>query len=148
MGVVRSTVDFYWRTKMYTQAITVLLQAPKDAYPELSKQFVFEAARKSTDAGQYKQARDLLAELLKLRPTTASIWQRWPTPMRGGAMIEGCGNSIWTKSRSSAPPFSGEDRKTRIATLRRGLIPALTRMKEYAARSINTSNSSIIFPRR
>ena len=27
--------------------------------------------------------------------------------------------------------MSGEDRKTRIATLRRGLIPALTRMKDY-----------------
>ena len=66
VGVVRSTVDFYWRTKNYPQAITVLLQASKDAYPDLSKQFTFEAARKSTDAGQYKQARDLLAELLKV----------------------------------------------------------------------------------
>src|SRR6185437_1838720 len=28
--------------------------------------------------------------------------------------------------------LSGEDRKTRIATLRRGLIPALTRTKDYA----------------
>ena len=60
LGVVRSTVDFYWRIKNYPQAIAVLLQASKDAYPELSKQFAFEAARKSTDAGQYTQARDLL----------------------------------------------------------------------------------------
>ena len=29
-------------------------------------------------------------------------------------------------------PFSGDERKTRIATLRRGLIPALTRMKDYS----------------
>ncbi len=29
-------------------------------------------------------------------------------------------------------PFSGDERKTRIATLRRGLVPALTRMKDYA----------------
>src|SRR4029077_7321640 len=28
-------------------------------------------------------------------------------------------------------PFSGDERKTSIATLRRGLIPALTRMKDY-----------------
>ncbi len=53
LGVVRSTVDFYWRIKNYPQAIAVLLQASKDAYPDLSKQFAFEAARKSTDAGQY-----------------------------------------------------------------------------------------------
>ena len=29
-------------------------------------------------------------------------------------------------------PFSGDERKARIATLRRGLVPALTRMKDYA----------------
>ena len=68
VGVVRSTVDFYWRAKMYPQAITVLLQAAKDAYPDLSKQFTFEAARKSTEAGQYQQARDLLAKLLSSSP--------------------------------------------------------------------------------
>src|ERR1700691_1138932 len=33
LGVVRSTVDFYWRTKNYPQAISVLLQAARDAYP-------------------------------------------------------------------------------------------------------------------
>ena len=68
LGVVRSTVDFYWRTKNYPQAITVLLQAAKDAYPDLSMQFTYEAARKSTDAKQYQQARDLLAKLLKDSP--------------------------------------------------------------------------------
>ena len=31
LGVVRSTVDFYWRMKMQPQAIAVLLQAAKDA---------------------------------------------------------------------------------------------------------------------
>ncbi len=34
LGVVRSTVDFYWRMKMQPQAIAVLLQAAKDAYPD------------------------------------------------------------------------------------------------------------------
>ena len=68
LGVVRSTVDFYWRIKSYPQAIAVLLQASKDAYPELSKQFTFEAARKSTEAGQYPQARDLLTRLLNASP--------------------------------------------------------------------------------
>ena len=58
LGVVRSTVDFYWSVKLYPQAIAVLQQAAKDAYPELGKQFTFEAARKSTVSHQYQQARD------------------------------------------------------------------------------------------
>ena len=68
LGVVRATVDFYWRVKLYPQAITVLQQAAKDAYPELGKQFTFEAARKSTEARQYAQARALLEPLLKDSP--------------------------------------------------------------------------------
>ena len=42
LGVVRSTADFYWRMKMQPQAITVLLQAAKDAYPALSTQFTMK----------------------------------------------------------------------------------------------------------
>ena len=68
LGVVRSTVDFYWRMKMQPQAISVLLQASRDAYPALSVQFLYEAARKSTEAKQYQQARDLLSGLLNAAP--------------------------------------------------------------------------------
>jgi len=81
--VVRSTVDFYWRIKNYPQAITVLLQASKDSYPDLSKQFTFEAARKSTDSGQYAQARELLTTLLNASPYDGQYWRRWPIPTRG-----------------------------------------------------------------
>jgi tetratricopeptide (TPR) repeat protein len=68
LGVVRSTVDFYWRTKSHPKAIAVLLQGAKDAYPDLSKQFTYEAARKSTETAQYQQARDLLTQLLNDAP--------------------------------------------------------------------------------
>jgi len=68
LGVVRSTADFYWRMKMPAQAISVLLQAAKEAYPALSTQFTYEAARKSTEAKQFHQARDLLTRLLTDSP--------------------------------------------------------------------------------
>jgi tetratricopeptide (TPR) repeat protein len=68
LGVVRSTADFYWRMKQYPQAIAVLQQASKDAYPELGKQFAFEAARKSTEARFFPQAREILAQLQKDSP--------------------------------------------------------------------------------
>ncbi len=133
MGVVRSTVDFYWRTKMYPQAITVLLQAAKDAYPDLSKQFTFEAARKSTEAGQYQQARDLLAKLLSSTPHDGEYLAAMADTYAQAGDDQGLRQFYLDKiAVFRAAPLSGDDRKTRIATLRRGLIPALTRMKDHA----------------
>ncbi|MGC2182598.1 MAG: hypothetical protein WA637_04910 [Terriglobales bacterium] len=133
MGVVRSTVDFYWRTKNYAQAIAVLMQASKDAYPVLSKQFVFEAARKSTDAGQYAQARDLLAGLLKTSPYDGQYLAAMADTYAQAGDDRGLRQFYLDKiALFRSAPFSGEERKTRIATLRRGLIPALTRMQDYA----------------
>jgi predicted Zn-dependent protease len=133
LGVVRSTVDFYWRTKSYTQAIAVLLQASKDAYPELSKQFVFEAARKSTDAGQYTQARDLLAGLLKASPYDGPYLAAMSDTYAQEGDDRGLRQFYLDRiALFRTAPFSGEERKTRIATLRRGLVPALTRMKDNA----------------
>ena len=133
LGVVRSTVDFYWRTKNPAQAIAVLLQASKDAYPELSKQFVFEAARKSTDAGQYAQARDLLTGLLKTSPYDGQYLAAMADTYAQAGDDRGLRQFYLDKiALFRSAPFSGEERKTRIATLRRGLIPALTRMKDYA----------------
>ena len=81
LGVVRSTVDFYWRIKSYPQAIAVLLQASKDAYPELSKQLTFEAARKSTEAGQYAPARE------SANRASERFSIRWPIPVGDGRHI-------------------------------------------------------------
>jgi predicted Zn-dependent protease len=133
LGVVRSTVDFYWRMKMYPQAITVLLQASKDAYPELGKQFAFEAARKSTEAGQYQQARDLLARLLNDSPYDGQYLAAMADIYAQAGDDRGLRQFYLDKiALFRNAPFSGDERKTRIATLRRGLIPALTRMKDYA----------------
>ncbi len=133
LGVVRSTVDFYWRMKMYPQAITVLLQASKDAYPELGKQFAFEAARKSTEAGQYQQARDLLTRLLNDSPYDGQYLAAMADTYAQAGDDRGLRQFYLDKiALFRNAPFSGDERKTRIATLRRGLIPALTRMKDYA----------------
>jgi cellulose synthase operon protein C len=133
LGVVRSTVDFYWRIKSYPQAIAVLLQASKDAYPDLSKQFTFEAARKSTDAGQYAQARDLLTSLLNASPYDGQYLAAMADTYAQAGDDRGLRQFYLDKIEIfRTAPFSGDERKTRIATLRRGLVPALTRMKDYA----------------
>ena len=132
LGVVRSTVDFYWRTKNYPQAISVLLQAAKDAYPDLSVQFTYEAARKSTDAKQYQHARDLLAQLLKTSPYNGEYLAAMADTYAQAGDDQGL-KQFYTEKialfRASSLP--ADTRKAQIATLRRGLIPALTRMKDY-----------------
>jgi len=133
LGVVRSTVDFYWRIKMYPQAIAVLRQAAKDAYPELAEQFAFEAARKSTDAGEYQQARDLLTRLLTKSPYDAQYLAAMADTYARAGDDQGLRQFYLARiTLFRAAPLSGDERKMRIATLRRGLIPALTRMKDYA----------------
>ena len=132
LGVVRSTVDFYWRMKMQAQAISVLLQASKDAYPALSAQFSFEAARKSTDARQFQQARDLLNGLLKDSPYSGEYLAAMADTYAQAGDDQGLEKFYLEKIsliRNSTLP--ADARKAEIATLRRGLIPALTRMHNY-----------------
>jgi predicted Zn-dependent protease len=132
LGVVRSTVDFYWRVKLYPQAIAVLLQAGKDAYPELGKQFTFEAARKSTEARQFAQARDLLAQLLKDSPYDSQYLAAMADTYGQAGDQQGLKQFYLEKiALFRSAPLSTDDKKARIATLRRGLIPALTRLNDY-----------------
>jgi predicted Zn-dependent protease len=132
LGVVRSTVDFYWRTKNYPQAISVLLQAAKDAYPDLSKQFTYEAARKSTEAKEFRQARDLLTELLKDSPYNAEYLAAMADAYAQAGDDHGLQQFYADKiALFRNAPLPADARKSQIAVLRRGLVPALTRMKDY-----------------
>ena len=134
LGVVRSTVDFCWRTKNYTRAISVLEQAAKDANPELSGQFTYEAARKSTEAKQYQHARDLLAGLLKNSPYNGEYLAAMADTYAREGDDRGLQQYYIDKIALFRTASLPEDtRKAQIATLRRGLIVALTRLKEYSA---------------
>ncbi|HEY6263795.1 MAG TPA: tetratricopeptide repeat protein [Candidatus Acidoferrum sp.] len=133
LGVVRATVDFYWRMKLYPQAIAVLEQAEKDAYPELGKQFTFEAARKSTEARQYVQARGLLEPLLKDSPYDSQYLAAMADTYAQAGDQQGLKQLYLDKiALFRTAPLSPDDRRNRIATLRRGLIPALTKLKDYS----------------
>ncbi len=133
LGVVRSTIDFYWRTKAYPQAISVLLQAAGGAYPELGEQFKYEAARKSTETRQYQQARGLLTELLKDSPYNGEYLAAMADTYAQAGDDHGLQQFYLDQiALFRNAPLAADVRKAQIATLRRGLIPALTRMKDYA----------------
>jgi tetratricopeptide (TPR) repeat protein len=133
LGVVRSTVDFYWRNKMWDPAIDTLLKAAKCAYPVLGEQFTFEAARKATEAKEYARARELLAPLLQTQPYNAE----YLAAVADTYAREGDDQSLRAFYLAKIHDFSNSnlpaDEKTaRIAALRRGLIPALARLKDFA----------------
>lgn len=133
MGVVRSTVDFYWRNKLQQRAIDVLMQAAKDSYPALKTQFSFEAARKMTEIGQYEPARKLLLALLESDPYNgddlAAVAETYARANDNAGLRDFYQEKIKLFQKAA---LSGDERKSRIATLRRGLIPALTALKDYA----------------
>ena len=133
LGVVRSTADFYWRMRLYPQAIAVLQQASKDAYPGLGKQFAFEAARKSTEARLFPQAREILAQLLADSPYDSQYLAAVADTYAQSGDQQGLKQFYLDKiALFRNAPLSADDRKARIAALRRGLIPALTRLNDYS----------------
>jgi cellulose synthase operon protein C len=133
LGVVRATVDFYWRTKQYSQAISVLQQAAKDSYPELSRQFTFEAARKSTEAKLYPQARAFLATLLKDSPYDAQYLAAMADTYAQSGDAQRLKQFYLTEIDAlRTAPLAPDAKKSEIAVLRRGLIPALTKLQDYA----------------
>jgi len=133
LGVVRSTVDFYWRVKLYPQAISVLRQAAGDAYPQLGAQFTFEAARKSTEAKDFQQARALLDGLLKNSPYDSQYLAAMADTYSRSSDAAGLKQFYLEKIELfRGAPLTADERKNQIATLRRGLIPALTQLKDYS----------------
>jgi tetratricopeptide (TPR) repeat protein len=133
LGVVRSTVDFYWRNKMWDPAIDTLLKAAKSAYPALGEQFTFEAARKATEAKEYARARELLTPLLQNQPYNAE----YLAAVADTYAREGDDKSLRGFYLAKIHDFSdsnlpADEKTARIAALRRGLIPALARLKDSA----------------
>ncbi len=132
LGVVRATVDFYWRNKSEKRAIDVLIQAAGAAQPAYRKQFNFEAARKATDSGDFERARTLLAGLLKDDPFNSEYLAATGDTYAREGNDAGLRDFYTAKLREIAgAPLSAEDRTEKVAGLRRGLIPVLTRLKDY-----------------
>jgi cellulose synthase operon protein C len=133
MGVVRSTVDFYSRNKQQQRAIDVLAQAARDSYPALKAQFTFEAARKMTDVDQYEPARKLLLGLLQGDPFNGEYLAAAAETYARAGDNAGLRDFYQEKIKSfQKAGLSADERKARIAGLRRGLLPALTALKDYA----------------
>jgi len=133
LGVVRSTVDFYWRNKMWDAAIETLLKAAKSAYPELGRQLNFEAAGKAAEAKEYARAREVLSTLLQDQPYNAEYLAAMADTYARQGDDKSLRDFYLAKIQACRDADLPADQKTeRIAALRRGLIPALARLKDFA----------------
>lgn len=109
----------------------MLEQTAASAYPALAQQFRFEAAHKLIDTNQYPQARSVLATILQSSPfNMTAIALTAQTYARAG---DNQGLTQFDQSQIAAlkkSSLSSADREQNIAALRRGLIPALTRLNQ------------------
>lgn len=126
VGVVRSTVDYYWRINDRKRAVDTLEQAAGRSNPSFKRAFTLEAGRKATEAGDYARARTLLQPLLTIEPSASDL----VTAMADTYARQGDDKALREfyvdRLRLSKSP---EEQ----ATLHRSLIPVLTRMKDYRA---------------
>jgi predicted Zn-dependent protease len=132
LGVVRATTDFYGRTAQPRRAIATLLDAAGVANHEYAPQFQLEAAQKANDAADYTQARGLANSLLAQSPYDARyidvIAQSYARAGDDAALKQFYLTKLDAVRTAQLTP---DERKQDTALLRRGLIPALTRLHDY-----------------
>jgi len=125
-GVVRSTVDFYWRTGDRKRAIDTLEQAATRSNPAFKRSFTLEAGRKATEAGDYQRARGLLQPLLTAEPLASDVVAAVAETYGRAGDDQGLRAFYADRLKLAKAP-------DQQSALRRGLIPVLTRMKEHTA---------------
>jgi cellulose synthase operon protein C len=133
LGVVRGAVDFHVRNSRYDDAIRILLDARQHARPDLSAQFTLEAARVATTAREFDRARTLLSSLLTADPIRAEYLAAMADTYLQANDDRGFRDfQVATINRLKSSPLSPADRVSRIAAIRRSLIPALDRLHDTA----------------
>ncbi len=126
LGVVRATADFYWRNKLPGETVTVLARAASIANVSLKIPFTMEAAAKATESGDSARARALIEPLLKAEPKNPA----YIAAMADTWVRQGDDRALRAFYEAKIGELRGDTANT--AALRRGLIPVLTRQKDYA----------------
>ena len=138
LGVVRATTDFYWRNKQSAKAISTLIaaaDASNAAQPALSRQFTVEAADKANDSGSYAQARTLMTPLIASGEDAYNAQYLSVMAQSYARAGDDAGLKQFYLDKLAAiktAMMTVDERKQKTVLLRRGLIPALSGMKDYA----------------
>ncbi len=132
LGVVRATVDYYARTSQPKLAIATLLDASKAATPTLSRSFILEASARANDSGDSAQGRALALSLLPATPYDPQVLGLIAASY--ARANDNAGLKAFYLAQLDKVKTAGltrDERKADTALLRRGLIPALTRLQDF-----------------
>ena len=133
VGVVRTTVDFYWKQKQPKKAIAVLVHASKEANAKLALDFTLEAVAKVNQSGDYVGARALLKPLLAAEPYDARYVSLQADSFALAHDAAGLKDFYaGTLASLKTAPMSALEKKDKTAMARQGMITALTELKDYA----------------
>ncbi len=134
LGVVRARTDYLGRRNEQAAAVDTLIEAAEAAYPELAEKLRFEAASKAAEAELYQRAEELLDGLLEGKPFDARyVAARADLHARRGQDAELRGFYEEKLAAVGDSDLPSAAKRASVASLRRGLIPALTRLGDHAA---------------
>ena len=133
LGVVRATVDYYTRNQQPQEAIRVLMASAGRANDAYRDQFTLEAARLATGAHDFARARELLQPLLQRDPYRSEyLAAMGDTYLQAGDDKNFRDFELASIQALPTSPLAPVERAARIAAMRRDLVPALTRLKDFA----------------
>lgn len=132
LGVVRAVTDYYWRSGQQRNAVTTLTTAANRAQPFYQKAFRLEAARKATDSGDISTARQVLGMLLRDEPYRSEYLSAMADTYARAGDDRGLRTFYQTTIDGlRTSNLSAAEKTERTAAMRRGLIPVLTRTRDY-----------------
>jgi thioredoxin-like negative regulator of GroEL len=133
LGVVRGAVDYYTRTQQPQQAIRVLVASAGRANESYRSLFTLEAANLATGAHDFARARELLQPLLQRDPYRSEYLAAMAATYLQAGDDKGFRDfELATIKSLRLSTLPAAERTARIAAMRRDLIPALTRLGDFA----------------
>jgi tetratricopeptide (TPR) repeat protein len=134
LGILRAAVNYHWRNRNTTRAVDLLRVAATSAHESMKGPLQFEAARKATESGQAPTARQILTPLLAAEPYNpaylAAFADTYARERDDRSLRAFYQDKIAALQQS---PLSAADKLSRVAAMRRALIPVLERSGDTAA---------------
>jgi tetratricopeptide (TPR) repeat protein len=130
-GVIRATVDYYWRHDK-PRAIRVLTASAAKAQPAFKKDFLIETVHKSIEAGQFTDAVQAAGQLLQIDAIDGQFVALMADALSAGGRQAELQQLYTAKiAEIQQAQISAADKTDRVAAMRRGLIPVLTRENKF-----------------
>ena len=134
LGVARAAVDYQLRRENFSRAIDLLVASADASYPELSVRFRIEAAERSLQAKDFAGARTIVDALFADKPFDGRLIQIYADSYGGDADYDELRDFYQEKLDAIADTgLPATEKRSTVARLRRGMIPALTALEDTTA---------------